>query len=293
MTARVTDRDAATQAFAAVHRTSVVLALLVALASVVGVASGGGGFYDAYPASLAGMVGQDVASLIVGVPILLVAGWYAGQASIRAVLILGGTLFYVAYSYFFFVVGGFNALFLVYIAIVALALYALLALLVTIDPAAIAARFDDQLPRRLVSGFLIGIALLFVVMWGGMSLSSIAASKTPDVVTVQVVALDGMVLLPALLLGGWLLWRRAAWGLLLGGVLLVKAVLTGGTLAFTTLLGWAWKGSIEGLDAFLLVLFGLMALVALALADPYFRHIHADRVGRSGAISAMPAGSRP
>lgn len=268
-----------TTTLSATYRTSVVLAALLAFASIVGIANGDSGFYDSYPASLAGLVGQDVASLIVGVPLLLVAVWFARRGSIRAVLVLGGTLFYIAYSYFFLVVGGFNALFLVYVVIVALGLYGLLALLVTIDPAAIAQGFDEQVPRRLVGGFLIGIALLFVAMWGGMSLSSIAASKTPDAVVRQVVALDGMVLLPALLIGGWLLLRTAAWGDVLGGLLLVKAVLTGGTLAFTTALGWAWNGSLEGLDTFLLVLFGLMALIGLTLLVPFLRHVRVAQAG--------------
>jgi hypothetical protein len=46
--------------------------------------------------------------------------------------------------------------------------------------------------------------------------------------------------------------RRDAW-------LLVKVTLTGGTLAFTTLLGAVWSGQMQGFDAFLLIVFGLMA----------------------------------
>ena len=43
-----------------------LLAVLLLLASVAGLLFGGGGFYDAYPASLAGLVGQDTVTLALG-----------------------------------------------------------------------------------------------------------------------------------------------------------------------------------------------------------------------------------
>jgi hypothetical protein len=252
---------------------SLALAALLVVASVVGIASGGNGFYASYPAALAGMVGQDIASLLVAVPLLVLAARSAGRGSVRGILILGGILFYVAYGYSYYVLGGFNALFPVYIVIVAVSLYALLALLVGLDPMAVATQVQPGLPRRIAAGFLLGVALLFVVMWGGMILSLVASNKQPDPVPHGVVALDGMVLLPALLIGGWLLWRAAAWGFALGAVLLAKLALTGGTLAFTTALSWAWSGAIDDFNMILLVIFGAMAVIATGLAVPYLRHI--------------------
>ena len=279
-----------TPSVSAAYRISIVLAALLFISSIVGIANGGNGFYASYPASLAGLIGQDVATIAVGLPTLLASAWLARRGSTRAVLVLAGSLFYVAYSYFFFAVGGFNALFPAYLVIVALSVYGLLSLIVSIDPGEIAGQFGDRLPGRLIAAFLIGLALLFAVMWGGMSLSYLVASKIPDAVIRLVVAVDGMVLLPALFIGGWLLLRLAPWGFVLGGLLLVKAVLTGSTLAFTTALGWAWKGSIEGLDAFLLVLFGLMALLGGGLLVRYLRAIRqsadlrgAPAVARAGA----------
>ena len=61
---------------------------------------------------------------------------------------------------------GFNALFLVYIAIVSASLYDLLSLLFAIDAEALKARFGARTPTRFVGGFFVGISLLFVLMWG-------------------------------------------------------------------------------------------------------------------------------
>jgi hypothetical protein len=93
-----------------------LLAVLLLVSSNIGLLYGGRGLYDSYPASLAGLVGQDTVTLGVGVPLLVASMWLTAHRSTRGLLLLAGTLFYFAYSYYFYVVGGFNALFLIYIA---------------------------------------------------------------------------------------------------------------------------------------------------------------------------------
>ncbi len=271
--------------FEAVYRASIAVVAIVALTSIAGL-FGAGQLYAMYPASLAGLVGQDAASLAVGIPVLVWAMREAKLGSIRAMLVWAGSLFYFAYSYAFYLVGGFNSLFLLYVAIVAVSLYALLGLFLGLDVEAIRGRFDDSTPRRLIGGFLTGIAVLFIVMWGGMSASFIATGEQPDPVVHLVVAIDMAILLPALLVGGTKLWRGQAWGFALGGILLVKTALTGLTLAFTTALDAVWAGSLDPFNTFLLALFGLMGLTALCLVPIYFRHLD-DAQSRGGKGAAI------
>lgn len=259
---------------------SSLLAVLLLVSSIGGLLYGGRGLYDSYPASLAGLVGQDAMTLLVGVPLLALSVWLAARGSTRGLLLWAGLLFYFGYSYFFYVVGGFNALFLVYIAIVSAALYGLLSVLFAIDSEALGDRFGAGTPARSGGAFLIGISALFIFMWGGMSLSSAAAGTRPDEVLREVVIIDCVVLLPLLFFGGIRLWRRETWGYILGGVLLVKALATGSTLAFTTALGAWWAGRIDGFNAFLFVLFAIMAAGALALLIPYLRSV--EEGGRRG-----------
>jgi hypothetical protein len=266
-----------------------VLAVLLAVSSVAGLLYGSRGLYEPYPASLAGLVGQDIVTLAVGLPFLGASVWLTARGSTRGLLIWTGTLFYFAYSYYFYVTGGFNALFLLYIAIVSTGLYGLLSLLFNIDPVALKARFDPKTPTRLVSGFLVGYSLLFALMWVGLSLSSAAVGTQPDDVTHSVVAIDCAVLLPLLFFGGLLLWRREAWGYVLGGFLLVKMATTGFTLAFTTPLGTWWARGIDSFNAFLFVLFVFMAIGSLALLVPYLRGV---RVGRAGPSSDSVSAAR-
>jgi hypothetical protein len=256
-----------------------LLCVLLLISSVVGLLYGGGGFYDSYPAALAGLVGQDGVTLVLGIPLLVISVWLTGRGSTSGLLVWSGALFYFAYSYYFYVVGGFNALFLLYIAIVSASLYGLLSLLFAIDREAIRGRFGSGAPRRPIGGFFVGISLLFALMWGGMIFSNAVAGTRPDEVLRSVVIIDCTVLLPLLFFGGLRLWRGEAWGYVLGGLLLTKLALTGFTLAFTTALGTLWAGKIGGFDAFLFVVFTLMAVGALLLIVPYMGSI--GKIGES------------
>ena len=246
-----------------------LLCVLLLISSVVGLLYGSRDFYDSYPAALAGLVGQDAVTLVLGIPLLIISVWLTGRGSTSGLLVWSGALFYFVYSYYFYVIGGFNALFLVYIAIVSTSLYGLLTLLFAIDSEELRSCFGSRTPARLVGGFFICIALLFALMWGGMVVSSAVAGTRPDGVLRSVVIIDCTVLLPLLFFGGVRLWLREAWGYVLGGLLLTKLAMTGFTLAFDTALGALWARHIAGFDAFLFVVFALMAAGALPLLVIY------------------------
>jgi len=150
-------------------------------------------------------------------------------------------------------------------------------LLFAIDAEAVRDRVGSGAPRRSIAGFFVGISLLFALMWGGMIVSNAVAGARPDEVLRSVVIIDCTVLLPLLFFGGLRLWREEAWGYVLGGLLLTKLAATGLTLAFTTALGALWAGRIGGFDAFLFVVFALMAIGALLLIAPYV-----GSIGKSG-----------
>src|SRR5215210_5258772 len=99
------------------HALSGLLAVLLVISSIAGLLYGSRGLYEPYPASLAGLVGQDIVTLVVGLPLLVASMWVTARGSTSGLLVWAGALFYFAYSYYFYVTGGLNALFLVYIAI--------------------------------------------------------------------------------------------------------------------------------------------------------------------------------
>jgi len=249
-------------------RLTVILGVHLAGAAIAGLAAGLSGLYHPYPASEAGMFAQDAVVLFAVLPVLAASVVCARRGSVTSRLAWAGTLFYAAYTYYFMVIGAFTVLFPVYVAIVALATYALLALLFRTDVEAVARVVRSVAPRRAIASFFLITVALFVVLWGGLVASTLAAEGTLNPVQHLVVAIDGAILLPILAYAGVQLLRRESIGYVLAGVLTVKAGLTGFTLAVTGAFAMWWAGEVVASEAFLVGIFGVMTLVALALWVP-------------------------
>jgi len=250
-------------------RLTLALGVLLAGSALVGLSAGLSGLYERYPASEAGMFAQDLVVLFVVLPVLAASVVSARRGSVAARLAWAGTLFYAAYTYYFMVIGAFTVMFPAYLAIVAVSTYALLALLFTIDVKAAARVVRSGARRRAIASFFLVTVALFVILWGGLVASTLAAGGTLNPVQHLVVAIDGAILLPVLAYAGIQLLRRKPIGYVLAGVLIVKAGLTGFTLAFTSAFAMWWDGKVVASEAFLVGIFGVMTLVALATWIPF------------------------
>lgn len=290
MTPRTPARRPLKASLRPVSRLSAVLGLLLAGVSIVGLATSQSGLYEPYPAAAAGLLAQDLVILLVALPLLGASMLLARRGSTVAVLAWAGVLFYAAYTYYFMVIGAFTALFPAYVLIVAVATYGLLSLLFAIDADGVAAAVRDRVPRRSIAAFFLVSVALFVILWGGLVASTLAAANTLSPVQHLVVAIDVAILLPILAYAGLQLLRRAPSGYPLAGILIVKAGLTGFTLAFTGAFAMWSSGHFEASEGFLVTIFSVMAAVALALWIPFAR---AARPHAASEATADPARGHP
>jgi hypothetical protein len=201
------------------------IAILVAIAGRVG-------FFieDLYrdaPVNAAQAVGQDLITLVVALPVLIVSAVLALHGSMRAHLVWLGALGYLVYTYLSYALAiEFNSLFLVYVALVGLSLYILIGGLATTDFAEIKARFSRETPLKAVSIFLGVVAVLIYFMWLSEDIPALLAGEVPQGVieaeapTDVVHVLDMALLLPANVLTAIWLWRRRAQGYVLAGTML-------------------------------------------------------------------------
>lgn len=155
--------------------------------------------------------GNDLVTLLVASPLLALAllGERAGSA--RARHLQYGLLGYAAYNYAFYLLGAaINAFFPLYVAGVLLAAASLHAALHAPDAAA--GGMPLPAARRLVGGFLVviaaGLASVWIAMWAAHVFAGRPAPGGSDVFRL-VAALDLTLMVPALALGGTLLWRDA------------------------------------------------------------------------------------
>lgn len=235
------------------------LSTIVALLGLI--ASAGGllwdGLYRDNTLVTSAFRGNDLITLCIAVPGLLIALGMTRRGSARAYLIGLGLLAYMLYNYVFYLYGAaFNRFFLLYVALVALSLTTLIVSISSLDVQAIGHAFHPRTPVRWISGYMLLFALLLGGMWIAMSLSFVVSGQVPTPITQTghptgvVFAADLTLLVPGLLAGGLLLWRRHPWGFVLGAMMLIKGSTYGpALLAMSAFAASAGSGS----DPFLLL----------------------------------------
>ena len=105
--------------------------------------------YRDAPLNAAQAVGQDLVTLVVALPVLVISAILAlRECSMRAHLLWLGAIGYMVYTYASYALAiRFNALFLVYVALLGCSLYALIGGLATTDLARIKAGFSTRNAR--------------------------------------------------------------------------------------------------------------------------------------------------
>jgi hypothetical protein len=249
--------------------TSLVTAPLLTITAVAGLLFGTRGLYTSDPATLPAFLGQDGITLVAILPLLLWSVRTACRGSLRGLLLWTAALFYVAYSYAYYVLNPeFNVLYLAYIAIVGMSLYGCLYLLLVTDLEFVAAQFSHRTPVRLAGGFLMALSLGLGLAWVAAIISHLASGSMPGRVNQVVWPMDLIVAFPAMFWGGLWLWRRQPLGYALATVLLIKGGLLGITLVVNTWLATTFWGVAP--DPVMPV-YAIGGLGGLALATQYLR----------------------
>jgi hypothetical protein len=193
----------------------------------------GGGLY-AYDSvsGAAQAIGQDYITLLVCVPLLLVATYLAARGALRWKLLQSGVLWYFAYTYLLMAFGGaYNPLFLVYVAIYSASVLAFLLSLHAVDVGSLPNMFSPHFARRTIAWLVIGFGALLGLLWLGRIVPALLGGGVPagleSYSTLFVQAGDLGLVAPLAILSGALLLRRRPVGYLLASVLLVKGATFG------------------------------------------------------------------
>jgi hypothetical protein len=262
------------------YRTSLLIALLMVVVSAGGLAWGSTSLYGVDPnralgvsASTAGVLVpgflvQDVFNLAVGLPMLVGVLWLARRGSLLGLLLWPGALFSLAYTYLHYLVGApFSALFLGYVAIVALSAWTTIGLGASIDGDATRRRLTGAVRPRLVGGILVGLALLTVGQDAGGAVATALADGTPiDPLARGVWIADLTLGVPAMLIVGGLLWRRAALGYVAAAGLFLSFGMTSVVIAAMIALQPVLTGApIDEATVMGLLIFGAVSLAPILL----------------------------
>ncbi len=184
-------------------------------------------FYDTV-STAAQMQANDLITLLVGLPLLAVSAWRAFAGSLRGRLLLAGTLGFFLYTYMSMsMLTAYNQLFLVYVALFALSLYAFILAMLSFDLADLPRHFSPRLPRGWIAGALFAAGGFLLLAWLGRIGAPLMSGQTPaleNTTTLVIQAMDLTLIAPLTILAGVLLLRRSAWGYLLASVAVLKSL---------------------------------------------------------------------
>ncbi len=172
-------------------------------------------------------IAQDIVTLLVGIPMLIVAMVLIRNGNLRGKLLLAGTLAYFLYTYASFSFGAaYNVVFLAYVALFTLSLFAFILTLMAIDIPALPERFSPRLPRRAIAVFLFVVGGFLLFAWLGRIGPALMTNQPPigleSYTTLIIQVLDLVLIMPTAFLSGILLWKQRPWGYLLASIVLVK-----------------------------------------------------------------------
>ncbi|NHN58724.1 MULTISPECIES: hypothetical protein [Halorussus] len=254
-------------------RSTIAILVLSVVATLVGLLRPG--HYRDAAITLPQLYGQDAVTLGFAVPLLAVGTWYAARGSLRGYVVWLGALGYMLYTWASYALMlYFNELFLAYVALFGLSLFAFVGGVIRLDPTDVRDGLGGRLPVRLTAGFLAAIALFFAAGWLSEIVPATLAGRAPEGVRLAAVpanvihVLDLAVLLPGTLLTAVWLRRDRAWGYALAGVLLVKFAALG--LAVLAMAAWL-RATGQGGGLGEMALFGFVTAVSLALGAAYLR----------------------
>lgn len=185
------------------------------------------------PAAMNGSArGTALVMLVGGVPLLLGSLLATRRGSTRGIVLWLGALAYLAYNGVMLLIGTpFNALFLLYDAILGLSIWAAIMLLHRVDVDGVAGRFTPGLRARPVAVLVWVVVVLNSLVWLRGLVPGLAAGATPaflegtGLTTFPTYVQDFAFWLPLFTVAAWWLWRGRAWGLFLAPALMAYFVL--------------------------------------------------------------------
>jgi len=172
------------------------------------------------------MKANDLVTIVLAIPALAASFVLALRGSLRARIVLAGTVGFFLYTYMSMCFGAqFNPFFPAYVALFGMSLYAMVLVLASFDLPALPDRFSARLPRRGIAALLFFVAAFLALAWSGRIAAAYAPGAVPlleNATSMFIQAMDLSIIVPLCVVAGVLLLRRRPWGYLLASVGLIK-----------------------------------------------------------------------
>ena len=243
---------------------SVIVAIIMAATSTAGIM-----FRNViYPTEklAVGFVSTDLLNLFVGLPILLVSIWLSRKGKLIGLLCWPGALFYLAYVYTGYLALPVSVLLIPHIFLITLSAYTIIGIIVSINSAEVRQRLSGLIPAKTTGCILMSLAILVVVYQIVRIIIVLINQTTPDNLERVLWIGDLVIGSPALLVGGFLLFRRRALGYVTGaGLLLMCSLLFIGLIPAMVFQALSAETPIDVIGIFIVLVSGMICFIPFVL----------------------------
>lgn len=172
---------------------------------------------------------QDVVTLFLGIPLLLLSLRLARKNFLKGRLLLTGTLGYFLYTYAVYTfVAMYSPFFLVFVLLMSLSFFAFVLAMMSFDLNVLTNSFSIKLPVLFISGVLGTLSVVVGMMWLGRIIPPLFNGNPTlgleHYTTLVIQGIDLGIVIPVSVLGAVLLVKRKPFGFLLTSVLMVKMI---------------------------------------------------------------------
>jgi hypothetical protein len=224
--------------------------------------------------------GTALVVLVIAVPALALAMWFAARGSARAQIVWLGAAGYILYnSTLFLFATPFNQLFLLYVAMMSLGIWSIAMVIRGVGVESFRARFSPSLPVRPIAVYLLAIVALNFLAWmrnvvpGVLSTSSPSFLNGTGMPTSVLYVQDLGFWLPLMAVAAVWLWRRQAWGYVAAGVLMVMYEIEAIGVAVDQWMGSAADPASTVASSAAVPMFAVIFVIGLVPLAFYFRNL--------------------
>jgi hypothetical protein len=215
---------------------------------------------------------------VVTLPVLTASMLLLARGLTVAVVFWLGALGSVAYQSVLFLFGvPFNSFFFLYVAMLSLSVWAIVALAGRTPVERVGGRIATNAPVRLVAGYLLINAALFGLLWLASTVPPVISGEPPaflegtGMLTGPVQIIDFAFTLPLMALAAVLLLGRRPWGYLLSGALLVMLMIETASIGVDQWMGHAADPSSPAASAALTPLFVALTIIGVVVLGLFLR----------------------
>lgn len=239
--------------------------------------------------------GTALVVMVLALPALVAATTLASRGSARALVVWYASVGFLLYQSVLFVFGTpFNSLFLLYVAMLSLSVWSLVAWLRQTDLTVFGERFDPRLPARAIAAFAMALTALNTLVWLRTIVPAVGGDQ-PDsfldglgMTTNPVFVQDLVLWLPLLAVAAYWLWYREPWAELVAGAMLTMLVFEGVCVATHQ---WFGVMADPNTDFASIGAIPLSLGLAVAISVPLFYYYR--NLDRTGQVDAVPTADSP